>query len=100
MVSIQSTNNMILVGIRITEKLRDQLDVSKPSVKPYFAANNSEFLQVFHIDDHEYLAKLTKNGTSLEELDNMFLNLKTMLKLICPRFVISEGAIKIYAYSP
>ncbi|MBN2415508.1 hypothetical protein JXO52_06685 [bacterium] len=97
---MQHNGNMILVGIKINDKLQEQLDASKPSVKPFFADNNEDFLQVFRIDDHEYLAKRAKSGTSLEELGNMRLNLKTMLNLICPQFVISEAAIKIYAYSP
>ena len=96
---VQQNRTMILAGIKINERLREQLDASKPSVKIFFAEDNAEYLQVVQIEDHEYLAKLAKSGTSLEELENMSLNLKTMLKLICPQFSIPEGAIKIYAYS-
>ncbi len=97
---MQSDGNMILVGIKNNEKLRDQPDSSHASVKPFFADNNAALLQVFQIDIHEFLARLTKRGTYLEELGNVCLTLKTVLKLIGPRFLLSDGAIKIYAYTP
>jgi hypothetical protein len=97
---MQSDNSMILVGIKISEKLRDQLDSSKASVKPLFANNDSEFMQVLQIDSNDYIAKITKNGASLEDLSIMCMNLKTMLKMICPKFSIADDAIKIYAHNP
>ena len=97
---MQSDYNMILVGIKISEKLRDQLDSSKASVKHFFANNDSEFLQVLQIDSDDYIAKITKSGASLEDLSNMCMNLKTMLKMICPKFTITDDAIKIYAHTP
>lgn len=94
---MQLNDNIIFVGIKINEKLRDQLDSSKESVKHLFADNNSKFLQILELDSDDYIAKTIKNGASLEELSNMCMNLKSMLKLIFPQLSFKEDAIKIYA---
>ena len=96
---MQYNHNKILVGIKISEKLRDHLDSSKASTKHFFANNDPDFLLVVQIDSDDYLAKITESGASLEDLSNMCLNLKSMLKIICPRFLIRDDSIKIYAHA-
>jgi|SRR3990172_6029822 len=97
---MQSNGNIIFVGMKISERLRDQLDSSKTSMKPFFANNDSEFLQVMQIDSDDYIGKVTESGASLEDLSNMFMNLKTMLNMICPKFSFADDAIKIFARTP
>lgn len=97
---MKSHGNTIFVGIKIGEKLRDQLDSSNSSMKPFFADNNIEYLQVMQIDDNEYIGKLIKSGASLETLSNMRMNVKTMLQMICPKFILVDDAIRIFALTP
>lgn len=97
---MQSNGNIILVGIKISETLRHQLNCCKTSFKPFFADNDPEFLQVIEIESNEYIAKTTKSGVTLEDLANMSMNLRTMLKLICPKFSFDEDTIRIMALSP
>ena len=96
---MQNDNHNLFVGIKLNEKLRLQLDSSKASMKPFFENNDPQFLQMIKFESDEYLAKTTQNGASLENLNNMCSNLKTMIKMICPKFVISNDAIKIYAFA-
>ena len=65
--------------MKINEKLQDELDASKASMKPYFEDNNPEFLQVMQFDNNEYIGKVIENGASLENLTNILMNVKTML---------------------
>jgi len=97
---MQSLGNTIFVGIKTSESLRDQLDSSKTSMKPFFEENNPEYLQLMQIDDNEYIGKVIKSGASLENLSNMLMNVKTMLKMICPKFSFADDAIKIIALTP
>lgn len=92
-------NNEIrmFVGVKTNEKLRDRLDSSATSMKPFFNDNNSEFLQIIRIDDSEYIGKVIDSGATLENLNNIFMNVKTMLKMICPGFIISDDVIRIMA---
>ena len=90
-------DNMIFVGIKINQQLRNQLDSSKASVKHLFTGNNSKFLQILEIDSDDYIVKTIKNGASLEDLSNMSMNLKSILKMICPQFSPKDDAIRIYA---
>jgi len=97
---MQSTGNKIFVGIKVGDRLRDQLDASNSSMKPFFAGNNPEYLQVMQIDDDEYIGKVTASGAALEALSNMRMNVKTMLQMICPKFTLVDDAIKIFALTP
>jgi len=97
---MQSNSNKIFVGIKVGDRLRDQLDSSNASMKPFFAGNNPEYLQVMQIDDEEYIGKITASGAALEALSNMLQNVKTMLQMICPKFMVADGAIKIFALTP
>ena len=97
---MQSDGNTIFVGIKTSERLRERLDSSKSSMKPFFNEKNPEYLQLLQIDDNEYIGKVLKSGVSLENLSNIFMNVKTMLKMICPDFYFADDAIKIIALTP
>ncbi|MFQ5605331.1 MAG: hypothetical protein ACE5HS_18855 [bacterium] len=97
---MQSNDNTIFVGTKISEKLRDHLDSSNASVKQFFAENDPEYLQVLYIDYDEYIGKMTESGASLEDLSNLRMNVKTMLRMICPKFSFPDNAIKIFAVAP
>ncbi len=97
---MQKDSSIIFVGLKINDKLREQLDSSRASMKPFFANNDPKYLQVMQIDAEDYLAKTAESGVSLEDIKNMAMNLKTMLNMICPNFNFSEDAIKIYAHTP
>ena len=97
---MQSHGNTIFVGLKTNERLRDQLDSSKSSMKPLFEENNPEYLQLMQIDNEEYIGKVIDSGASLENLSNMLMNVKTMLKMICPAFIFPEDAIRIIALTP
>ncbi len=87
----------MFVGIKNTERLQDQLDASSKSMKAFFQDNNPEFLQIMTINGSEYIGKIVAGGASLENLGNVFMNVRTMLKMICPGYLISDDAIKIMA---
>ncbi|MGH7496315.1 MAG: hypothetical protein ACREOO_28515 [bacterium] len=97
---MQTHGNQIFVGLRVNDRLRDQLDASTSSMKSFFAGNDPEHLQVLQIDSEEYIGKVTTTGTTLEVLSNMLMNVKTMLQMICPKFTVADGAIKILALTP
>ena len=94
---MRSHGNTIFVGTKISEHLRNQLDSSNVSMKAFFRENDPEYLQVMQIDDDEYIGKVIESGTALENLSNMLMNVKTMLKMICPEFSLDDNAIKIMA---
>jgi len=97
---MESLANTIFIGIQINEKLQDQLDSSKPSMKQFFEENNPEYLQIVQIDSDEYIGKISENCTTIETLTNITMNMKSMLKMICPKFIFSDSAIKVIALSP
>lgn len=96
---MQSDGNMIFVGMKINSTLREQLDASMSTVKPFFKNNDPAYLQVLELDTQECIGKIIESGTSLETLSNLLMNVKTMLKMICPTFIPADGAIKIFAFT-
>lgn len=98
--TMQNNGALIFVGMKISDRLRDELDTTKASMKPFFRDHDPEYLQVLQIDNNDYIGKVTESGASFETLNNMHLNVKTMLKMIIPTFSIAEGAIKIYCHTP
>ncbi len=97
---MESNGSTIFVGLKINGRLQDQLDASDASVKQFFEENNPEYLQVMHIDYDEYIGKVTENGASLENLSNMLMNVKSMLRMICPKFSFPDNALKVFAVMP
>ncbi len=94
---MQSQDTIIFVDLKISDRLQDMLDSSSATAKQFFNENNPEYLRVMRIDYDEYIGKATESGTSLENLSNMLMNLKTLLRMICPKFSVPEDAIKILA---
>lgn len=94
---MQSQGNTIFVGLKVNGRLRDQLEGSNTTMKPFFNEKNPDFLQMMQIDGDDYIGKITASGATLEALNNMLMNVKTMLHMICPQFVMIDDAIKIHA---
>ncbi len=94
---MQSDGNIIFVGMKINERLQEHLDASKPSMKSFYETNNPEFLQIMNIDHDDYIGKVIKSGSSIEIFSNILLNVKSMLKMICPRFIFADNTFTILA---
>ena len=97
---MQNNGNRIFVGMEINDRLRDNLDSTTASMKPFFRDNNPDYLQVIQIDNNEYIGKAVESGVSFEKLGNIRMNVKTMLKMISPKFFFNEDSIMIYAHNP
>lgn len=97
---VHSHGNSMFVGIKIGEKLRDLLDASNNAFSQYVKENIPENLQIMQIDQDEYIGKVIKSGITLEGLNNIFMNVKTMLKLACPKYSFTDDAIKFIALTP
>jgi hypothetical protein len=98
--SMQMNGDFIFVGVKIKENLYNELEDSKASMKPYYQDNNPKYLQIIRIDDDEFIGKMVQSGASIDNLTNNLMNLKTMLKMIIPKFTIPDDTIKVYAHTP
>jgi hypothetical protein len=94
---MQMQGNMLFVGLKINAKLRELLDASAVSMKAFFEQDDPEFLRILQIGADEYIGKVIESGTSYEALGNVLMNVKTMLKMICPTFTPPDGAIRVFA---
>jgi hypothetical protein len=96
---MQDNDTLIFVGMKISDRLRDELDTTKASMKPFFREHNPEYLQIIQIENNDFIGKVTESGASFEKLKNLHLNVKTMLKMIVPTFSVADDAIKIYSHT-
>jgi len=95
-----SDANKIFVGIKINEKLRDNLDAIKAFSKPHAEDSGGEDLYALQIDNDEYFGREIRSGASIENLNNVFMNVKSTLKMTCPKFSFADDAIKFFALIP
>jgi hypothetical protein len=98
--TMPSDGNRIFVGIKINERLRDHLDAIKAFSQPSAEDRGGEDLQVLRIDDDEYFGRETRSGASIENLNNVFMNVKTTLKMTCPKYSFADDAIRFFALIP
>ena len=95
---MNNKNDYLFVGMKITEKLRNELDEAKNSMKPFFEENNPRFLQIVHIENDEYIGKIADNGLTFESLNNLMMNVKTMLQMINPSVSFVAESIRFFSY--
>lgn len=90
----------IFVGIKINERLRDHLDSIKAFSQPSAVESGDENLQVMRIDDDEYFGREIRSGVSMENLNNVFKNVTSTLRMTCPKYSFADDAIRFFALIP
>jgi hypothetical protein len=89
--------HFLVIGVRLNDRLQEQLDKCIPAYHMYFKDNNPEFLQVVTINGERILGKRLKPGTPISMLDDYAANVRSILHKICPEYRVSESEIKLYA---
>ena len=89
--------HFLVIGVRLNERLQEQLDKCIPAHYMYFKENNSDFLQVLTINGERVLGKQLGAGTPVNTLGDYAANVKSILMKICPEYRLTDSEIKLYA---
>src|SRR5210317_52064 len=88
------------LGLKINSKLHEGLDKSNPCDKFYFQENNPEFLQIVSVDTQKYVGKFIEQGSELKRIEDICLNIISIIHKLCPDMTISADSIRVLATEP
>jgi len=85
------------IGIKITNKLQQELDECNNVYKRYFDGSEPQSLRIVTIDGEEILGRAVEQGTSIDSLENIAQNIRSILSKACPKCNVGDSGIKVYA---
>ncbi len=86
----------LFVGIRVDNKMRDQLEHCPPRDKLYFDGSDSRYLVVLRAVEDSFIGKLVDAGTPAATMDDLKRNILSILTHIAPGRH-REDAVKVFA---
>ncbi len=93
-------NNQLFVGIKISSKLKRELDSCAPAAECYYKGDSPESLQVVTIGGESVIGRFIRNGYPVTEIDNVSRNIRSIITLITGGSRIEEDSVRIYADPP
>ncbi len=91
----------LFVGLKVDNKLRDQLQNAPPKDRSFFDGTDEKYLVVIRTDgetEDTYIGKLIEPGTPASSMDDLKRNLQSILNRIAPGRVREDG-IKVFSIS-
>ena len=85
------------IGIKITNRLQQQLDDCDSGNERYFDGRESQSLQIVTINEEQILGRAVEQGTPIDSLEDVAQNIRSILIKICPKYNIDDSRIKLYA---
>ena len=85
------------LGLKINSKLQEGLDKSNPCDKFYFQENNPDFLQIVSVDAHKYIGKFIEQGSEFKRIEDICLNIISIIHKLCPDMSVSTDSIRVLA---
>ncbi len=89
----------LFVGLKVDNKLRDQLQNAAPKDRPFFDGTDERYLIVIRTDGEDedtFIGKLVDAGTPAASMDDLKRNLQSILNRIAPGRHREDG-IKVFA---
>jgi len=88
--------NHLIIGARITDKIQVNLDACLPAHQFYFKDDNPDYLQVVRVEGERVIGKKAPPGLPVGQLADYAVNVKSILKKICPDYNWSDSDIKVF----
>jgi hypothetical protein len=86
----------LFIGLRVDNKLRDQLNMCPPRDRAYFDGSNRDYLTIMKSATDIFVGKLIDAGTPAIMMDDLKRNLLSILNRIAPGRH-REDAVKVFA---
>ena len=86
----------LFIGLRVDNKLRDQLNNCAPRDRSYFDGSDSAYLSVVRSAEDVFVGKVVDAGTPAIGMDDLKRNLLSILTRIAPGRH-REDAVKVFA---
>ncbi len=86
----------LFVGMRVDNKMRDQLDHCPSRDRVYFDGSDGRYLQVLRSAEDSYIGKVLDGGTPAARMDDLKRNILSILTRVAPGRH-REDDVKIFA---
>lgn len=87
----------LFVGIKVTNALERHLDESESGHGNLFEGTSQQSLQRVTMDGEELLGRSIERGATVESLDDIVRNLKSIMLKHVPKYPLKNSEIRIYA---
>lgn len=84
------------IGIKITNRLQQQLDVCNSINERYFDGSEPQSLRIVTIDGEQILGRAVEQGASIDSLEDVGQNIRSILLKICPKYNIGDSKVRVY----
>jgi hypothetical protein len=78
------TYRKLFVGVRIDNKMRDQLEKCPQRDRVFFEAEDGRYLTIVRGGEEAYIGKVLEGATPIVALDDVRRNVLSILNRICP----------------
>lgn len=89
--------NHLIVGIKITEAVQEQLDRVLDAHKFYFQTDDPDYLQIHRVNGERVLGKKLQAGVAFATLQDYVANVNSIILKICPESRVNHSDIKVFA---
>ena len=86
----------LFVGLRVDNKMRDQLSQCPPRDKMYFDGSDPRYLTILRAIEDSFIGKAVDAGTSAASMDDLKRNILSILTRVAPGRHRDE-AVKVFA---
>lgn len=74
----------LFIGVRVDNKMRDQLDKCPPRDRVFFESDDGKYLTVLRGEEDAYIGKLVEGPAAVVTMDDVRRNILSILNRICP----------------
>ena len=89
--------NHLIVGIKITDRIQEQLDKVLDAHQFYFKNEDPAYLQIHRVDGERVLGKQLDAGIAFATLGDYVTNISSIFHKICPDYRLRDDEIRVYA---
>lgn len=89
----------LFVGIKISPKLRRELDNCIRKAERCFMENQPESLQIVTLGEKKLIGRFLRDGFPVRDIDNVSRNVRSIVTRMTRGFQVAEDSIHIYADS-
>ncbi len=88
----------LFAGIKISSRLKTELDSCAPGTERYFKEGNVEYLRIVSMGEEKLIGRELKDGFPVNEIDNVSRNVRSILRLITRGHNIGDDSVHLYVY--
>ena len=96
---MDESDTRLFVGIKISPKLRKELDNCDRKAERYFTENRPESLQIVTLGEKKLIGRFLRDGFPACNIDDVSRNVRSLVTRMTRGFRVAEDSVHIYTDS-